>query len=56
MRIKKTNFVEVNGQPLEGLYQDVDKLSGKVRAYYYLLNGKKISCTSDITVALQRYL
>jgi integrase len=55
MRIKEANFVSVNGQPITGLYQDVDKLSGKVRAYYYLLNGKKISCTSDLTTALQRF-
>jgi len=52
---KKADYVEFEGKPVIGLYKSCNK-EGRVLFYYYFNDkGKRVSCPSDITIALQRF-
>jgi integrase len=51
----KADYATYNGEIIEGLYCQKYK-DGRVKNYYYYdANGKRISCTSDVIIAVQRF-
>lgn len=56
MRTKgqKPDYVELDHHPVVGLYSNKD-IEGQVRYYYYYKDNKRISATSDLPTALQRF-
>jgi hypothetical protein len=56
MRTKgqKPDYVELDNKPIIGLYSNKSP-SGEVRYYYYLKDNKRISATSSLPTALQRF-
>ncbi len=54
-RGRKPDYADYNGEPVEGLYKQKYK-DGRVKNYYYYdSNKKRISCSSDIVLAVQKY-
>lgn len=54
-RGRKADYADYNGEPVKGLYKQKYR-DGRIKNYYYYgSNKKRISCSSDIVLAVQKY-